>query len=445
MAINKLNYAADTICALSTPMGRSALAVIRLSGPLAFETVQQLARDKFKRTHKEAQFLRLFNSQSDPLDEVVATYYESPNSYTGEELVEICCHGNPEIVKQIMAEIVSHETREAEPGEFSRRAVTNGKMSLSELESLAWLIEANNSKSIGAALRAKFAGLGVPIQEAKQEIESLVAEVEARLDFPEHEVEEIDRKNLSLRLETVKRQFQNWIRVFESHQRQLQRPLVVIAGPPNSGKSSLFNQILGLEKSIVFNQPGTTRDQVEAELVIEGRSFTFVDTAGIHESSNPIELLGIEKSRRLMEAADLIVWVSAGMKKPPGDLKEKFAEKAWICVSSKADEFKPEALADLSTQMGDRDSFERLESLIFERLKEEVDSENILFSDRQASQVKKAISNIETAKQRLDTSELLEWVAESLREAFRDLGEILGEIPHQNVLDKVLSKFCIGK
>lgn len=448
MAANlKIESLSETICALSSGKDKAAIAVIRLSGPKSIHVLDRLSKKELNLQPRLATKLKIYSSDGAILDEVVATYFKGPASYTGEDVLEICCHGNPVIVARILDEIVSHETRLAGPGEFTQRAIVNGKMSVSEAESLNWVLNSRSKRGIELGLRAKLGGVGIQVKELAAELVTILSVVESQLDFPEHEVGQVDVQGLKESLSKVLLDLESWAQSFKKHKNLLDKYSVAIVGPPNSGKSSLFNKLLGLEKAIVFDQPGTTRDTLEQILTIEGNELFLVDTAGIRETENPIEQLGISKSREVISQANLVCWVSEEAEMPPKAILDRFSDKDWVFVASKADLQSSNKKNDafIYTSSVSSEGIEELKAKVFGQMDGFSELMSPLTSERQAQHIVKAASFIEEAIKRLDTDEYLEWIAEALREASKNLELVVGEIPSELVLRKILSQFCIGK
>lgn len=434
----------DTICALSTPRGRGALALIRVSGPRSLEIAQSLSGLEFQPRLSRLSILR--GRDGKPLDEAVLTFFKSPNSFTGEDMLEISCHGNPAIVERILADLVSRETRPAEPGEFSRRALANDKLGLSEVEALDWIL---NSKSFAAAelgLQSKMGALDSSTAELRESLLNLNVALESQLDFSEGETGLSEPKEIAVVLKSVKNKLIHWLKSYETNKKLLQSWTVVLAGPPNSGKSSLFNALIGGNKAIVFDQPGTTRDFLEHHFEMNGQSVVLVDTAGIRDSQDPIERLGIDKSLQMMKAADLICWVDEAGRMDEG-LKERFPQKNWIIVQSKADlvgekPTAPSLSVSAKTGMG----IQELKALLFPGPDfSSMEQVAPLTSDRQKELVRRAVENLEQGEQILLRGGYLDQVSDLVRKATQNLNELSGGLPTNDILKEIFSRFCIGK
>jgi tRNA modification GTPase len=436
----------DTICALSTPVGRSALGLIRISGPKSAEVLRDLAG--ILPEPRLAHLCILKNRRSEPLDEVVATYFKAPASYTGEDMVEICAHGNPRVLDEILSEIVSRETRRAEPGEFTMRALANGKLTLDQVESLDWVLNSNSIEGVKRGLRAKISSLAGSVEDIRTKLLNLRVQIEAQLDFSEAEVGELDKNSIISAALRLQNDLKDWAAAFDRNRYLLNSWTVVLVGPPNSGKSSLFNALVGFEKAIVFDQPGTTRDFVHHSLELNGTTMTLIDTAGIRSSAEPIEQLGIQKTYEMMASADLICWVTESGEFPPEDLKSRFEDKNWLFVGSKADlgrkfppDFKP-----ISVLTGDG------VNLIKDKIVPDVADNAVLAeswlpltSQRQRDLVLGAANALGDLGNGLKNGMYLDLAATFLDKARASLSQITGAVGTDEVLKSIFARFCIGK
>jgi tRNA modification GTPase len=441
----------DTISALSTAPGRSAIALIRLSGDKSRDIVQSLSAKALKFKHRMADYCVLRTDEG-PLDEVVVTFFQASQSYTGEDLIEIACHGNPVIVEKILAECVSRGTRPAEPGEFTRRAHANGKLSLQQLESLDWVLNSRTLTGVSWGLKAKLQSFGLIVEAFRERLLDCLSLVEAELDFSENEVGERSQREWESQLTSLQNELNEWLETYEKHRFSLHAHRIVILGAPNSGKSSLFNALIGQDRAIVFDQPGTTRDLLEMNFVLEGQELSLVDTAGLRTGADPIESLGIQKAKEAVQAANTIIWMDESGKEASSELKALNSEATWIQIWSKADlagpsEEQKEMPLDwlrLSVQSGE--GMESLRTRLFGQTVE-LSSDPSLFisSERQARALRQAGNLLNEAMSLLQSGGNLEWVAQKLRELSQELEGVLGSFSHQEVLHRILSRFCIGK
>jgi tRNA modification GTPase len=384
----------------------------------------------------------------------MTTLYRAPASYTGEDMLEISAHGNPIILRRLVEEIVSRETvRIAEPGEFTARALANKKVSLDQVESIDLILNSESLEGVKRGVRAKLDGMGIRVRSVSEAFLEIIAELQAHLDFSESEVGALELGSIESALNVLKSELVGWVQGFEATKHFFQRWVVVLLGPPNSGKSSLFNALIRQDRAIVYNQPGTTRDHLEHPIDIEGLPVLFVDTAGIHTSDDPIETLGIEKTFEVARRADLIVWVDEAGQPPDSKTMEKlnFLDKKFIFARSKA---------DLSNELGggSEEGWLRVSALSgegVEMLKAKVlpnkstdprdGSWAAITSIRQKDLVQASIDHIEASIECLRAGEYLDMVTERLLMASRAIQSIVDPPNDQSVLQRIFSRFCIGK
>ncbi len=433
------------ICALSTPHGRAALALIRVSGPECLVLAESLGCKDLKDRSPKLSILKTNSGKL--LDEAVVTFFKGPNTFTGEDVLEISCHGNPVIVEEILAYIVSRETRLAEPGEFTRRALANQKISLDRVEALDRILNSSHSMGVRLALQSKLQGLGRHSNTLRQQILDLLVGLQSQLDFSDVEVGDLTKEGLLRGLNTAIDELESWISAYRSNRHLLQKRSVCLVGPPNSGKSSLFNALVGSEKAIVFDQPGTTRDFLEHEIDLGGASLIAIDTAGIRENPEPIESLGIERTLGVMAVADLLVWISEA-EGVPEHLKAKFGQKDWLFVQSKAD-VRPKGAewAELRVSSKTGEGLERLKKVLLPPLIGGEDAGEVpsLVSDRQLRVCIEALEALKRAAHALEEGSFMDQVSQEVLEASAKLEELTGGTPNEAVISEIFARFCIGK
>ena len=329
----------DTIAALSTPYGVSGIAVVRFSG----SDCERLAREVFGKETFEARrtyhgFYRL--ASGEVLDEVIWTFFEKNSSYTGEPMLEISCHGNPLIVRRLLKDAFERGCRQAEPGEFTRRAFLNHKIDLCRAEAVADVIHAQSEKALNLAQKQLSGSFSREIENFIQQLTDQIATVEAYLDFPEEDLPEEDRRRFLEQQSALMHTIERLSRAHEAYVPLKDGIRTVIVGLPNAGKSTLFNKLLGFERAIVSEIPGTTRDFIAESISIEPYALRLVDTAGLRDTENDIERLGIEQTREQLEKADLILWVIDGSQLWNEDLealKAKMPTEKVLILLNKAD------------------------------------------------------------------------------------------------------------
>lgn len=428
----------DTICALATPPGHSALAVIRVSGPNALRVKDQIFAPKLGH---QKHFVATRGDVLD-LDDALCTSFPENKSFTGEPSFELSLHGSPIIAKRVLEELQALGVRGARPGEFSLRAFLSGKIDLTEAESICDLINARSEQAAQAALRNLKGGLSDYLEPTRIILIDVLCEIEARLDFPDEDLGALAQEALVDKIQTCIDTLQKLLRSAQLGKRLTEGARVVLLGLPNAGKSTLLNALLGEEKALVHDTPGTTRDVIEANWVLNGMPLVLIDIAGIREDDNldPVERLGIEKAKRELDKADLILWLEE-----PGQQK---LEVPWITapiieVKTKAD--LRDDLKGLSAKTGQ--GLEELRQKITHILMgDQFDlGEVMLTKVRQKEEVAKAHECLLEAREALLRGEPDEVLAFELRSAGNALDRLLGKSLNEEVLDLIFSRFCIGK
>jgi len=451
----------DTIVALSTPPGVGALGVIRLSGARAVSIVNGLFPSKnLEEQPTHTLHVGLLKEATEVLDEVVVSLYRAPRSYTGEEVVELSCHGSPFIQQKIIDSCIRAGARLARPGEFTQRAFLNGKLDLVQAESVADLIASNTEASQQAALKNIRGGFSRSLSGLREQLIRFSALIELELDFAEEDVEFADRSALTLLVEEARKQTGDLLKSFRLGNVIKNGVSVAIVGKPNAGKSTLLNALLNEERAIVSDIPGTTRDTIEEVLNIDGVLFRLVDTAGIREHTQDlIEGFGIEKSLQKMRQSDMVLYLFDVASTTGEELGETVADLQrqgirYLLVGNKADTV-DETLLD--EQFGSFDplfiaakSEEGLKALkqqmVDSVLEERIQTENVIVTNARhygaLQQVSAALDEVAEGLRLRITGDLL---ALDIRNALQYLGEITGEITNEDQLDYIFSKFCIGK
>jgi tRNA modification GTPase len=432
----------DTIAAIATPAGRGAIGVVRVSGPGVRELAQRIlgAVPAARRAH----FARFRDARGTAVDEGLALYFPAPGSYTGEDVLELQGHGGAVVLQQVLRACLDAGARLAEPGEFTRRAFLEGKLDLAQAEAVADLIDASSREAARAALRSLEGEFSAAVSKIAQQLAELRALTEAMLDFPEEDIDEVHRADAQSRLQAIGAGLEELLR--RSREGSLLRSgvHVVLAGRPNVGKSSLLNRLTGEERAIVTPVPGTTRDALREPVEIAGVPLTLVDTAGLRESTDALERLGIERTERELAHADLVVLVEeAGRAAATPPQLATAAQR--VVVYNKADlapQFVPPpgAIA-VSAKTGA--GLEALRSAILAAAGWSAAGESVFLArERHLRALDKAWRHVDAAR-----GELARWefFAEELRLAHGALGEIAGEFTPDDLLGEIFSRFCIGK
>lgn len=441
-----MTFEVDTIVAPATPMGRSALALIRLSGPKTKALMASLANRIF--VDRKPTLCQLVDRGGQLLDEVVVTLFEGPKSYTGEDLVEISCHGNPIIVERIVSEIVSRGTRLASPGEFTQRALANEKLSPDQVEGLEWLLNSTTFVGAQAGLRAKLGQVGASVEALRADLIDVLGELEAELDFSEDEVGAVDFRKAASRLFALAERVSGWIAAFERNERFVRSCRVVLVGRPNSGKSSLFNALIGFNKAIVHETAGTTRDLVEHEASISGMSIVLVDTAGIRAASDEIERLGIGRSKEAARGSSVVIWACDRGAFDDSEISELVSGRRVLRVRTKSDVDlegrSPRTEADLSVSSKTGAGLDVLRASIVGQ-DSTITGDLSLTSERQRDLAALAVRGLQGAAEMLESGSSLDQVVAAVNEARLKIEEITGRVTSEDVLGSIFSKFCIGK
>ena len=428
----------ETIVACSTPPGRGAISVIRLSGDKALSIIQKITKNKPK---KETSLLN-FPLGEGLNEKCVLTIFKSPNSYTGEDVVEISTHGNPLIVEKVINKCLNSGAKIAKPGEFTLRAFLNNKLTLDQSEAVVEIINANSKASLKAAQNSLDGGLKVKISKVQEKLREVRVLVETLIDFVDEDIEVYLDEIISKIVE-----FKSFFKAFDEDMKSYSSisgdVKVVVIGPPNSGKSTLINAIIGEKVSIVNKERGTTRDVVTSSCEIDGIRFIFKDTAGIHETSNKIEEEGIKLSKKALKSADIVLYLAE--KKSDFDKMPIFKSKKNIFVLNKIDlvdkKAPPEGFAISAKTKKNLKLLKAALTQSFLKLnQEEVLSVNI----RHLKLIKQAYKKVTLISTNLIGSNL-ELVAENLRNCDELLGEIYDPISSDDMLGKIFNKFCIGK
>ncbi len=459
-------FVSETIVALSTPIGRSGIAVIRLSGIRALEITRELTRDrKFKPQPRFATVKEIFDIEShELLDEVVVTYFQSPNSFTGEDVVEISSHGSPVLIRQIIDLCLKLDARLAEAGEFTLRALSHGKINLTQAEAIRDLIDAQTNASARQAVRQLRGELSNSLQPLKLELLDVIVLLESSLEFVEDNLPDVETENVKEKLREIATQIEKLAATFRAGKLLREGLRVTIAGRPNVGKSSLFNALLGSERAIVTDIAGTTRDSLHERITIKNIPVSLTDTAGLHEATDVVETLGVARAKRAMADSDLVIVVldaSAEITREDEEVLRESSEletviainKIDLCSngSSARDSIKNQfansksKVVDISAIAGT--GLEDLKRAIVEPFSTDNDfTGGFLVSDaRHHDLLLRAKSEIENSLESLDEKKSEEIVLIGLHNAMRLLGQITGETTTEDILTRIFATFCIGK
>jgi tRNA modification GTPase len=457
----------DTICAISTPPGLGAISVIRLSGPNAVEISKKIfhPKDKDVDISLVASHTVHFGNIGDSkglLDDVLLTIFREPHSYTGEDVIEISCHGSPYIQQKLIELLLEQGLRLANPGEFTLRAFLNGKFDLSQAEAVADLIASQSKSSHDLAIKQMRGGFSKKIKILRSKLVDFTSLIELELDFSEENVEFASRPELTKLLIELEDEIALLIKSFSTGNVIKNGIPVTIIGKPNVGKSTLLNTILNEEKAIVSEIPGTTRDAIEDTIVIGEYQFRFIDTAGLRTSVDRIESMGIERTWEKIHQASVILYVFDATVDSFEDLMLALSEfkeisdnsKKLILIGNKADKLKrlPSGFKDFVELETIFVSAKRKENihLIAESLLKSVKAENlsgspVVSNTRHFEALQNALTSIQAVHDGLHSGLSPDLLTVDIRKALHHLGEITGDITSEEILGNIFSRFCIGK
>jgi tRNA modification GTPase len=445
----------DTIVAMATPLGRSGLGVIRLSGPNSLPIVRRLTvNSSFAPQPREAVLAKIHDPENaELLDEVLITYFKSPHSFTGEDVVEISGHGSPVILRQIIDCCLRLDARLANPGEFSFRALAHGKLNLSQAEAIRDLIDAQTVASARQSIRQLSGEFSNQLQPFKDELLNVIIILESALEFVEDDLPDFQTEQIKLRLHEIAGNVGRLASTFKAGKLIREGLKVALVGRPNVGKSSLFNALLGQDRAIVTDIAGTTRDQIHEKFTIENIPISLIDTAGLRETTDTVESIGVERSRRAMIDADLVVVLLDGSQPLTPEDREILAQVSdlpHLIVVNKIDlpGSTPDVNGDvikISARTGE--GLETLQQAIIEPFHpDHIEPSNFLVSDaRHHDLLRRTEVEIQNSIRLLDQKMSEEIVLIGLHNALRYLGQITGETTTEDMLTRIFSTFCIGK
>ena len=448
----------DTIVAISTPPGHGALGIVRLSGNDAISLINNIFPSKdLLKVPSHSIHLGSIMAGKETLDEVLVSVFKTPNSYTKENVIEISCHGSQYILQRIVTLTVSLGARLASPGEFTQRAFLNGRFDLLQAEAVADLIASENAAMQQTAISQMRGGFSSEIKDLREQLVHFASMIELELDFAEEDVEFADRQGLIDLISKIQPLIRSLIASFEYGNAIKNGIPTVIAGKPNAGKSTLLNALLNEEKAIVSEIPGTTRDFIEDQIIIEGISYRFIDTAGIRETEDQVESIGVERTYEKMQQASLVIYLFDLVSETENSIEDQLNElsnyDASVIIVGNKEDAANHAVRDRLAAM-DAVFISARERHNLDELKKRL----ISFVDRSASQSHTVVTNVRHQESLQKTDDALvrvtegiktgisgDLIAQDIRQALFHLGEITGEVTTDDLLENIFSKFCIGK
>jgi tRNA modification GTPase len=463
----------DTIAALSTPEGSGGIAVIRISGSRALEAADRIFEGSDSLVHAASHHVVFgkivgngeVGERRDLLDEVLVTVFKAPKSYTGEDVVEISCHGGRYVSHRILDMVVQNGARTAQPGEFTLRAYLNGRLDLTQAEAVADIISAKTEESLKVAAHQLSGQLSEKIKSIREMMLDMCAMLELELDFAEEDVKFADRDETAARINSAITEIEAYLSTYRRARVLKEGAKLVIAGKPNVGKSSLLNALLKQERAIVTEVAGTTRDILEEQIDIRGVYFRIVDTAGIHMTDDRIEKIGVQRSLTQIQQADIVLFLFDGSQ--PVDARDRMLidqvmrdqKKAPICAVINKSDLQQEINEDeiesllqderpLHLSAKELSGFPELEEKLVRLVMGEPKSgtDQVLVTNiRQKAALEDGLRHLRAGMGAIEAGLSSEFVAFELREASHCMGEIIGEISTEDVLSNIFSKFCIGK
>ena len=455
----------DTIAAVATSLGEGGISIIRVSGNRALSIVSSIFRGKNHRTLEDIKSYTMRygyiidKASGDTIDEVIVSYMKGPRSFTAEDTIEINCHGGVVSTNRVLLEVVKSGARIAEPGEFTKRAFLNGRIDLSQAEAVIDIIRAKTELSMKSALMQSEGRISREIALMRTSLLRIIAHIEATVDFPEDDLEEITSEKVLVDMESVLGEIDKLLSTANEGKIIREGLSTVIVGKPNVGKSSLLNALLMESRAIVTDIPGTTRDVIEEYINIEGVPIKVVDTAGIRETEDVVEKIGVEKSKEKINEADLIILMldsSRALDEEDKEIVEYISDRKYIVLLNKSDLDSKITKEDLKllnsnyiievsakTGEGIKELKDCIKELFF---KGEVSSKDLLITNtRHKEALIRAKESLQASINTLRHTLAIDLASIDVRNAWRYLGEITGETLEEDIIDKIFSEFCIGK
>ena len=449
----------DTICAISTALGVGAISIVRVTGPNSIDIVNKIFKGKdLHKVDSHTINYGFIKDKEEIIDEVLVSVMKAPKTYTTEDLVEINCHGGIATTNRVLELLLTSGARLAEPGEFTKRAFLNGRIDLIEAESVGDLINSETEKSMKLSLNGVTGNITELVNNIRKELVAISANIEVNIDYPEYEDALILTNTLiKPKITSIKKELENLLKESQNSKLIKQGIDVAIVGKPNVGKSSLLNTLLEEEKAIVTNIAGTTRDIVEGKISIDGILLNLIDTAGLRETDDIVEKIGVNKSKEIIDKSDLIILVlnnNEPLSNEEKDLINKLNNKKLIVYINKNDlekKINEEEINSKNIIYGNTLEYKNLNNLkdkireLFNLGEIETSNLNYLSNSRQISLVKKSIEVLNNCLEQINNNVEIDLLAIDIKECYDLLGEIIGSTYKDELLDEIFSNFCLGK
>lgn len=454
-----------TIAAIGTALSNSGISIIRISGKDSLNIVKKIFKSGNNLRKNSIVFGKIIYD-NEFIDNVLVSYFQAPHSYTGEDVCEINCHGGTQITKQILEIVLENGARLAEPGEFSKRAFLNGKMDLSQAEAVINLINAKTQTETRIAAKNLEGNLSKKVKELREELVELMAKIEVSVDYPEYDYEEVEPTSIIELLDKKINEINNILKTYE-HGKYIKNGVnVAILGKPNVGKSSLLNNLANYDKAIVTDIPGTTRDIVEETINLGDIVLNISDTAGIRDTDDIIEKIGVEKSLKILEEMDLVIYIingEDGISKEDFKILSKIQNKGlkYILAINKIDVASKNVLNGIldeikQNELNDPIFISVQENKGIDKLKDEIIKlfnsndldyahELIITNERHKDLLKKSVDYLNDAKKEISLGQPIDIVSIYVKKATKTLGEIIGADVTEDIISKIFEKFCLGK
>jgi len=455
-------FESDTIAAISTPHGTGGIGIIRISGDEAFNIAARIFKSKNKfqdiKSHTINYGKIVDPSSGETIDEVLLSKMEKPNTFTREDVVEINCHGGIVVLKRVLELVIAEGARLAEPGEFTKRAFLNGRIDLSQAEAVIDLINSKTAESSKAAVMQLEGRLSEKLSDIRRSLIQLIASIEVTVDYPEHDIEEITAQQVNNELGGIISKLEELAKSFERGKVIREGISAVIVGRPNVGKSSLLNELSGKNRAIVTDIPGTTRDIIEEYVNINGIPMRILDTAGIRETKDVVEKIGVDRAQREIENADLVIMMldaRTGMEESDAAIYNKVKDKKNIIILNKVDlvdevneDSLPEGVNIVKMSLKNGIGIDKLEdeitNLFFKG--EIVSNDEVLLTNvRHKHLIDMAIRSIKDARNAYENAMPIDMMTIDIKNAAEYIGQITGESVSEDVVHEIFSRFCLGK